>query len=148
MLQAAQVGAMRRIESLKKGFKPASGCDTSAPWQIDIEGAMAECAVAKALGVYWSRGAWGKADIGRNVQVRHTKLQQGRLLVRPNDEGDEPFVLAIGGDGVYRIAGWLYGRECKQPEWLMTTKGREDSPAYFAPQDALRPIESLREVVR
>ena len=53
IMQSAQVGVMRRMQRLKSGYALPHGLKTGTEWQLFIEGALAECALAKFLGVYW-----------------------------------------------------------------------------------------------
>ena len=51
MMFAVMGGAMRRIQALQRGRVDKYGT-VQYPWQADIEGAMAEMAVAKAFGIF------------------------------------------------------------------------------------------------
>lgn len=111
-------------------------------WGTDIEGAAAELAFAKARGHYYDcyvgvNYAHQPGDVGR-TQVRSTWHENGCLTVYDNDPDDAAFVLMVGMIPTFRIAGWLYGREAKDPRWR-----REDlrKPAFFVPQPALRRVE-------
>jgi hypothetical protein len=145
MLQAATAGAMRRIESVKRKLKPRNGFnDSGSAWQVDIEGALAECACAKALGIYWpGKGNLRAADVG-DLQVRSTQYATGKLLIYPNDNDNEAFILVTGAYGSYMVRGWLYAREGKRAEWLgQLIPGSSNDPSYNVPQSALRPMETL-----
>ena len=86
MMTAAHIGIMRQVQNLKKLRIDAHGARTDLGWQIHIEGAMGECAVAKALSCYWS-GAIGvltAGDIGE-IQVRTTAHENGRLILHKLD---------------------------------------------------------------
>jgi len=54
MLVAAVAGSYRRIRSISRGKKDRHGHSGRDVWSMDIEGALAEMALAKHLGVYWS----------------------------------------------------------------------------------------------
>jgi len=62
MYQAGIVGLARRIDSMQRRL---NGCPLNG-WQIDIEGALAEMAFAKAMGVYaeLTNNNYKGADIG------------------------------------------------------------------------------------
>ena len=53
MMSAGNVGLIRRIVSLGKLNDKMHSPDAN-PWQIDIEGSMAEMAYAKVMGMFWS----------------------------------------------------------------------------------------------
>jgi hypothetical protein len=139
ILSGAQAGLARRLRAISKENRPAHGYDNSANWQLDIEGALSEMAVAKALGRYWGGGSDAREDVGR-VQVRSTPRLDGSLILHPGDPDAAPFVLAVGGEGSYRLAGWILGQDGKRREWWRTDTGR---PAFFVPQSALRPMEEM-----
>lgn len=114
------------------------------PFAVMVEGCRGELVVAKALNVYWSGAGTdyaNESDVGR-LQVRVTKHRTGRLIHRPVEEHhDDPWVLVVGEGDTYHLAGWLYGHECRQERWLTAPAGRP--PAYFVPQDALRPFQRV-----
>lgn len=111
------------------------------PLQGHIQGCRGECAVAKALNVYWTGAGVDYAheeDVGR-LQVRTTHHRNGCLLHRPNEGHlEDPWALVIGEADTYHLAGWLYGHECRREEWLRAPAGRP--AAYFVPQAALTPF--------
>ena len=53
IMQAASIGVMRRMQRLKSGYALAHGLKPGKDWQLMIEGALSECALAKFLNVYW-----------------------------------------------------------------------------------------------
>lgn len=139
---AATAGVIRRLRGISgKLDKNQHGLPDNAPrWENDIEGALAESALAKALGQYW-RGA-GPLDERHHpdvadFDVRATKYENGHLIIHPDDANKRRFYLVTGSDGEYRIAGWCYGEEGKRERWWRdpTGKGR---PAFFVPQSELR----------
>jgi hypothetical protein len=136
---AAMVGVRRRLASMGPAYAP--GADF---WRIDIEGACAEQAVAKALGVYWdsSVNTFKLPDLPASLQVRHTELDNGSLIVRPGDADGERFLLVTGRAPVFHLRGWLHGYEAKQRYYLKSPNGKDD--AYFVPQSALHPLGDLR----
>lgn len=159
MLMASQAAAWRRISNITKARKAAHGFSNARNgWQADNEGALAEVAVAKALNLYWSAGAFGAPDVGGKYDVRSTPCATGHLIVYPRDDNERAFILAIGADDKWQIVGWLSARACKQEHFWTTHvfRGKPCEPTYpgasklndacyYVPQDALRPIESLKE---
>ena len=142
--QAAQVGAMRRIEALKRSRPEPHGAPTSDLWGIDVESAAAELAVAKALNTFWhslaSRPEVLPGDVG-SLQVRSTPLPNGCLIVHHKDESDAPFVLVTGRVPLFDVVGWILGDDAKIDRfWKDPGTGR---PAFFVPQKELRPMGDL-----
>jgi len=147
MTTAALVGASRALESKTRGLKDRHGFSGGC-WETQIEGAAGEMAAAKAMGLYWdgSVNAFRKPDLP-GIQVR-TRSQHGYdLIVRPDDSPDDLYVLVTGKMPEYQIHGWIRGSDAMQDRWLKEHGDRP--PAYFVPQDALQPIETLppRETV-
>lgn len=131
---AAQAGAIRRITSLKEGhnhFKHQPE-DKGHPWDWDIEGAAAEMALAKFLGLYWGADnrSFKLPDV-HNIQVRSTTRPDGCMIVRKNDDPRYRYVLIVGREGEYRLAGWRSGKWCKsQPKHYR-------NGCWWIPQDEL-----------
>jgi hypothetical protein len=145
MMLAAVAGVMRRLNNLTRRRTPGHGAGYANAWQKDVEGALAEMAVAKALRLYWN-GAIASgplpADVGA-FQVRSTPHEQGHLLLHDTDADGDRFLLLIGRDGRYRLAGWITGAQGKQDRfWREPEKGRA---CYCVPQEALLPLETLGE---
>lgn len=142
VLSAAIAGALRQTENLKRGRKDAYGARADRAWQMHIEGALAECAVASALNIFWDGKGLFRGDDVRQLQVRSTRVRNGSLIVHHQDGDDEIFVLVINmDDRRFSIEGWAFGREAKLPAFFKEPhKGR---PAYFMPISALRPMSSL-----
>lgn len=143
---AGAIGFERALTSARDGRQERLAGNRSAyrnrTWTEHIEGACAELAFAKARGLYWDasvnrfRGDGG--DVG-DIQVRSVANVQRRLLVRMGDPDDAVFVLVVGVTPSYTIAGWLWGREAKQDEFL-TDAGNYGQQAYFVPADRLRSL--------
>ena len=135
MLLAAQAGVMRQVENKKLGRRPAYGAGSAQDWQLNIEGALGEYALAKHLGLYWSgKGKLRAADVG-DVDVRTRSKPHYELILHDDDPDDRIFWLLTGVYGRYEVRGWIQGRDGKRPEyWSDPAGGR---PAYFVPQSAL-----------
>ena len=137
IIMGAMVGVRRRVSSIAK--KLDRGSTQGDPWGIDIEGALAEVAVAKALGIYFS----GSVDTYKSpdlagIQVRWTPLDQGRLIVRDQDNDNENYILVTGTCPNYKISGWIEGFNAKDSQYISAPNGR--SAAYFVPQESLKPM--------
>jgi len=138
----AHRGCDRRCSAIEKGRKGAHGFNRDDFWQIDIEGLLAEAAVAKALGIYYApvTGALDTSlgDVLPGVQVRSTKYLTGNLLMHDSDADDHKFILVVGGSGEYRLAGWILGKRGKLKKYIKSNKGRS---AYWVPQEDLVPFD-------
>ena len=135
MMQGALCGIMRQLTNLKKGHKNAHGLGNGKDWQVNVEGALAEMALAKFLDVYWTNGEFRAPDVGV-VDVRSTHHMNGCLIVHDEDDSGRVFWLLTGENGKYTIRGWMYGYEAQNKEkyWKDPVGGR---PAYFVPQSDL-----------
>jgi len=138
---ASEVGRLRCLASIRQGLKHKYGMAT-AGWTESIEGACGELAVAKLLNIYWdgSVNTFKAPDVG-TLQVRTRSRHDYDLIVRPEDSGDEKFVLVTGVAPEYVVRGWMLGKDAKRPEFLKTYGNRH--PAYFVPQDKLLSIDEV-----
>lgn len=142
---ATTAGLMRRIHGIQKGRCDKFGDSPVIGWGNDINGAIAEFGAAKILGVFWS-GTVGRIDLPDvgHYQVRCKIKAHNHLILRPEDSDGEVFISAWLDLPHFAVElhGWLYGREAKREEWW------REPPAvpyggFFAPCEALRPIEEL-----
>ena len=149
MWMASQYGAMRQVENIKKKRKDAFGASVRDGWQINIEGALGECAVAKAFGIFWNGniGDLKGPDVGK-AQVRTTHHDHGRLILHKfsKDDPSDYFVLVTGVNGKYIIRGGIRGYKGMQDEFWEDPTG-EGRPAYFVPQDLLDDIETTSQIM-
>ncbi len=134
IMQGALCGIMRQLENMKQGNKNAHGLGGGRDWQVNIEGALAEMAMAKHLNVYWTKGEFRAPDVGV-VDVRSTPHENGCLIVHETDEDGRVFWLLTGENGRYCIRGWMYGYEAKNAKYWKDPTGNR--PAYFVPQSEL-----------
>lgn len=133
----AMTGVLRQIDNLMAQRTGRNGEAGHSDWQLHIEGALGEQALAKAMGAYWSGevGNLSASDIGKKIEVRTTQRQDGSLILHEWDKDDAHFFLLTGQHGTYRIVGWIEGRDGKRAAfWRDPVGGR---PAYFVPQAAL-----------
>ncbi len=145
MMLAASVGVRRHICSMLEGRVDSHGFNGKDKWMIHIEGAAGELAFAKAVDRYYlptvntfKHGGDGVSTI----QVRTRSKHHYELMVRRNDDPEKVFVLVTGEMPIFVVRGWLFGKEAMLPEYLKDHGGRPH--AYFAPQDKLRPIETIQ----
>lgn len=142
IFQAALVGIMRQTQNLKHDRKPAYGAGRDNDWQLNIEGCLGEFSVALYLRTFWDGklGALTPGDVGA-LEVRTTAGENNRLIVHPDDQDKAIFILVTGCNGVYDLRGWIKGVSAKKDQyWTDPAGGR---PAFFIPQHALEPMETL-----
>jgi hypothetical protein len=132
---ASVIGVQRQIEDIKNNKASVDGELQETAWQRHLEGALTECALAKHLNVYWSKGRYDQPDVG-NQDVRATHREDGRLILRDRDKDDRKYWLLTGINGKYTIQGWILGKDGKKEKYWGDPSGR-NRPAYFVPQEAL-----------
>ena len=139
----AAVGVARRVRSLAQGLTDSYGYNGEDDvWSREVNGALAEMAVAKHLGLYWdgSVDTFKRPDVG-TLQVRHTVRLDGCLILRPHDPGDGIYVLVTGQAPMFTIVGCLRGEDGRRDEWVRDPGSVR--PAHFVPQSELRPLERI-----
>jgi hypothetical protein len=141
-MQAATVGAIRQVQNLRDKRSPAYGAGRSNDWQLHIEGALGEFALAKFLDRFPSGAHEFRArDVGA-WQVRTSSRDDGDLILHDRDDDAERFVLLTGRNGAYQVRGWILAADGKRAEyWRDPVGGRA---AYFVPQSALLPMPAER----
>jgi hypothetical protein len=150
-LKYAEEIACKRNSSQRDGQR-ADGKVLQDSLGIDIQGAEAELAVAKALKLPWD-GSFLELDKwfdwrehGHDVsglEVRSTKHKNGCLILHPKDKDEAIFILVLAYDRPnFTLVGWNYGREGKLKEyWRDVGYGR---PCYYLPQDDLIEMDQLK----
>jgi hypothetical protein len=145
LMIAGQIGTMRLVASRKQGFPDSSNPNTAVKldWKTDFEGAAAEMAYAKYRNVYYDPtvNTFKAPDVAGD-QVRSTTYKMGRLIVRGKDVNEERYILVVCSAPTYRMAGWIWTSEAKKSEWFRPEDETGPS-AWWVPQDALRPMETL-----
>lgn len=110
----------------------------------EVGGCCAEYAVRKLLGaeLVLPFDTFHKIpDILPDWEIRHTRHQNGRLIVRSNDDDDRRYVLVTGDPPELEVRGWLRGHEAKQEKFRWNPwKYRS---CWGVPQDELRSAEML-----
>ena len=142
----AWVGRQRFANATRLDRDPGQGPSPSGDFH-HIRGAHCEYAGSLILNVSWRPhiGVIDQPDIGDFIEVRSADREDGRLIVKPDDDDDAPFVLVVADmeNLRFRAAGWLYGREAK----LFPLETRYGDPAHFVPQSKLRSLATLRELI-
>ncbi len=74
---------------------------------------VAECAVAKFLGVEWS-GELLKTHDGRHIWARWSPHHDSNLAVLDGESAEDVYVLVTGQVPTLRLAGWITGSEARR----------------------------------
>lgn len=137
MFAGATVGVRRRIRAILKRRQHRHGYEGGDNWTTDVDAALAEMAVAKALDRFWTDDPAPdyEGDVG-SAHVRATPRKDGCLILHKDDPDEAMFVLVVGRENTWGIVGWIQGRDGKQEEFWREDTGR---PAFFVPQNALHP---------
>jgi hypothetical protein len=140
----ANVGVMRSMDSIRGGFNKPSFYK-ARDWNIDIDGALAEMAVAKMLNEYWGGHikSFKNADVSDQFQIRSTNYKNGKLVFREADKEDYIYILVITDCPFYTVVGGISGKRAVTfPIQPADHRGPE---ARWIPQSDLTPIETICE---
>ena len=142
LMVAGLVGNMRSVASLGNLVSIVHS-PTDTQWQIDTDGAAAEMAFAKWLNIYYEPtvNTFKAPDVGA-FQVRSTKHEHGKLIIRGNDMKNEIAILVISKMPNYRMAGWIYTNDAKLDKYLYDPNSRK-APMWMVPQADLNKMEDL-----
>lgn len=139
-----QASVKRREENMRNGkdFDHKHGVIADS-WGNDLESTGAEVAVAKYLGVYWGAPVnnFKDADIGTNLQVRHSIDHSNNCIIRKRDSSDHFYVLVTGRLPNYKIQGYVLGKDAKKTQYVRAPCNKE--PAWFYPQENLKDVDRL-----
>ena len=83
-----------------------------------------------------------EADVGKNVEVKYSEHNQGRLIVRPRDRDSDYAVLVTGSFTHLYLKGWHNVATAKQAAYLKGCK----CGCWWVPQDALAPMHQLHMI--
>jgi hypothetical protein len=141
MMLASMNGQMRQIQNLKKKYRaPTMGCGHFNDWQLHIEGAMAEWAVAKYLKIYPEGFGFGQGDLGI-YEVRSSPKESTLMYMKGTDKDNHIFIRVTGINGRYKIHGWIMGKDGKG--YPKEDKYQNGRPAIWVPYEALKPMDEL-----
>ena len=137
IMMAATAGVIRRVQFIDRDGKPTHGLkDEYNNWNLKIEGALSEYALAQYLNIHWvGAGVVGGNDVGEE-EVRVTELHNGRLIIREGDKDHKRYWLLTGKDGSYHVRGYMYAKDAKQDKYF-TDAGNGREKAWFVPQKDL-----------
>jgi len=135
---AAQIGSRRFIESTFSGRKQYVG--DSDGWNNNIEGCLAEVALAKHLNAWFDPNLmkFGEADV-LDWHVRSTHYENGHLYIAQH-EMEGKYILMIGKFNKWRVAGWIDATDARQPEYLRTMRDDRKVECYWIPQNKLHEL--------
>jgi hypothetical protein len=147
---AAHRGVERQIDNLMRSRQEAYGHDPSRDWQTHINGCLGELAVAVCLNLPWDGqvGDLDAMDVGPyQVRTAYPSIKGGpdpRLILHPTDSMEDIFIHVIGANSHFRLMGWIWAMEGQQSAYWQDPS-RAGRPAYFVPNDMLRPMFKLME---
>jgi len=141
--QVAITAADRMIDSIRKGLRHSHGYDGNDEWGVHFGGAAAEKAFCKFVDGYDAStvsnfNCNGGADYRDNVQIRWTKNDSGRLIVRPSDDSDHFYYLVVGPVERMRVVGGIKGANAKQDQFKTNFGNPQRPEVYAVPQNHLR----------
>ena len=149
----AQVGVMWELSAIYGERGPHAYEHDEVGWKAHVEGAAAEYAAAKFVGIHWEPYVVQPHEKFKRVpdvgpfQVRNAEKHHYRLTLRrgrDEQKEDVPFILVTGTIPSFRVRGWLYGREVMVEKYWSDPNGR--GLAWWAPVEDLRPMDTLRFV--
>jgi hypothetical protein len=144
---AVNAARLRMIASAAKKLNHSSTYERNYIKRLEEEviGACAELALGKLTGEYFipSLNTFHCVpDFLRDVEVRGTALDTGRLILRNNDDDARRYVLAIVDAPIVTFVGWIKGKDGRKGEYVRNPKGYRK--AHFVPQEALRPMSEFK----
>lgn len=140
----AGVGVRRKVESLRTSLSPLHKFRAHSGFEIDIQGACGEYAVAKALGLPWngSVGSFKNPDVGPyQVRTKVSTNYQG-LALRENDKDGDITILVEGQVPDFTVKGWICNRNGKRKVFKRVLQSGRP-PVFLVPPAMLNSIESL-----
>ncbi len=146
--QAAMEEGMRRQsvnEAQRLRGRNGGASFGSKALEIHLLGAAGEVAVASYLGLkehlFKETNAKRDSDDLPGIDVKTRSKASYDLIVQRQSDPNRKFVLVTIENRQTLLHGWCYGHEgMKEIYWADPARGR---PAYFVPQSALRPMETL-----
>ena len=144
---AMEEGMRRQAVNEAKRLRGRNGGASFGSKALDIHllGAAGEMAVASYLGMkhelYKEVEAKRGSDDLPGIDIKTRSKHFYSLIVQKQEDPDKKFVLVTIENQQTLLHGWCYGREAMDERyWADPARGR---PAYFVPQSALHPMETL-----
>jgi len=132
-------GVIRQVSAIRRSLNAGHGARTDVDWQYHLEGALAEVALGKMMGLYWTGMAHGfEADVGVVHEARYRQEGPGEdsdLTLREKDADEHYYWLVTGKNGEYTIHGFTQGVWGKDERFIHRCANRP--PLYFVPKKEL-----------
>lgn len=87
---------------------------------------------------YENRNGLVEADVGVNIEVKHTHYARGHLIIPLDANDNEIAVLVTGALPTYHLMGWIPVKMAKQVRYLHSSKS-----GYWISQDNLFEMSTL-----
>ena len=140
-------GMRRQAVNEAKRLRGRNGGASFGSKALDIHllGAAGEMAVASYLGMkhelYKEVEAKRGSDDLPGIDVKTRSKSRYDLIIQKNEDPSKKFVLVTIENQQTFLHGWCYGHQGMDARyWADPARGR---PAYFVPQSALHPMETL-----
>jgi hypothetical protein len=130
----AGLGVERQIHAMHRDLKDLTNADqvpSYDPWGNNINGAIGEAAVAKALGI-WFEPTINTFDRVPDVGPYQVRCMKD-FIIRPRDKPEQIYIWVTNHCPFYDVMGWIYGHEARRPEWEGGFPPRPK--AWFVPND-------------
>lgn len=118
--------------------------------KIHTQGVLGEMMGCRRLHIQYvfTINTFRSADANHNIEFRSTHWVKGKCKVRPIDNDSRRVMMVLIpkiGDPVY-FPGWIMAGDAKK--FPKEDKKNAGKPAHWVPQDELRPVEELVEIIR
>ncbi len=146
------VGKQRFAYACRKNLDAGEGNSKGNKDALNhIRGAKCELAASILLNVSWRAniGETKEPDIGRNIEVKSTDRDDGRLIVKPDEHAsdDAPYVLVYfnkvkidGEDRIfYSLVGWMLAGDARK--FPIQSYGKD--PCHYVDRKCLHGILTL-----
>ena len=144
---AMEEGMRRQAVNEAKRLRGRNGGASFGSRALDIHllGAAGEMAVASYLGLkehlFKETEAKRGSDDLPGIDVKTRSKSGYDLIIQKSEDPNKKFVLVTIENQKTFLHGWCYGHEGMDARyWADPARGR---PAYFVPQSALHPMETL-----
>ena len=144
---AMEEGMRRQAVNEAKRLRGRNGGASFGSRALDIHllGAAGEMAVASYLGLkehlFKETEAKRGSDDLPGIDVKTRSKSGYDLIIQKSEDPNKKFVLVTIENQQTFLHGWCYGHEGMDAQyWADPARGR---PAYFVPQSALHPMETL-----
>ena len=152
---AAQVGMLRKSQSIAKKHKDGYGSKMSARPIFDagwsVISAASELAAAKGLNRYWdfSVNTYKDPDLHElevKCQMHHSQdpaKDKNYLIIRPDFHEHRKYMLVVCHSHTrYELMGYIHGSDAIRDDWIAKVG---DRPFFYkVPTEALSPARDLR----